>query len=123
MVLRRRLHHGRHLVVVERVLVRVKGAAVGVLPVFILVITLIVEWVKRAAVGIFTVVLVVPVPVVAVLIDRVAVLVVQGRVVLPLGPVGLARRRRVFASAVWRLPEHLGDLFVKWRLPRLERVL
>ena len=122
MVLRRWLHHGRHFVVVERVLVRVKGAAVRVLPV-ILVIIVIVEGVKRAAVGILTVVLVVPVPVVAVLIDRVAVPVVQGRVVLPLGPVGLARRRRVFASAVWRLPEHLGDLFVKWRLPRLERVL
>ena len=122
MVLRRRFHHGRHLVVVERVLVWVKGATLRILPV-ILVIIVIVVGVKRAAVGIFTVVLVVPVPVVAVLIDRVAVLVVQGRVVLPLGPVGLARRRRVFASAVWRLPEHLGDLFVKWRLPRLERVL
>ena len=121
MVLRRRFHHGRHLVVVERVLVWVKGAAVRVLPV-ILVIIVIVEGVKRAAVGILTVVLIV-IPVVAVLTDRIAVLVVQGRVVLPLGPVGLARRRRVFASAVWRLPEHLGDLFVKWRLPRLERVL
>ena len=122
MVLRRRFHHGRHLVVVERVLVRVKGAAVRVLPVFVIVITLIVKWVKRAAVGIFTVVLVV-IPVVAVLTDRIAVLVVQGRVVLPLGPVGLARRRRVFASAVRRLPEHLGDLFVQRSLPRLERVL
>ena len=122
MVLRRRLHHGRHLVVVERVLVRVKGAAVRVLPVLVFVIFPIVEWIKRAPLGIFAVVLVV-IPVVAVLIDRIAVLVVQGRVVLPLGPVGLARRRRVFASAVRRLPEHLGDLFVKRRLPRLERVL
>mmetsp|Transcript_1216 Transcript_1216/g.4975 ORF Transcript_1216/g.4975 Transcript_1216/m.4975 type:complete len:435 (-) Transcript_1216:1677-2981(-) len=113
-MLRRDARDGRRLVVVVRVLEGVEGAAFRVLPVVVFAVG-----VKGTPLRVLPVVVVV---LVAVLVarDRVAVLIVEGLIVLPLRPV---RFRRVLSRAARRLAEHLLDLLIQRRLAGFEGVL
>ena len=98
-MLRRDAHDGRRVVVVVRVLEGVEGA-----PFRVLAVVVFAEGVKGTALRVLPVLVVVFIAVV-VARNRVAVLIVEGLVVLPLRPVGfrlvvLSRRR----SAPCRAP-------------------
>ena len=113
-MLRRDARDGRRLVVVVRVLEGVEGTAFRVFPVVVFAVG-----VKGTPLRVLPVLVVV---LVAVLVarDRVAVLIVEGLVVLPLRPV---RFRRVLSRSARRLAEHLHDLLIQGRLARFKRVL